>query len=423
MLPIWKRYFLLLLLLLIALAGWQYANQVWSGHPGDIYHRWLGTRELLLNGRSPYSERVSEEIQIGLTGHKYDPRRDAVEQRFYYPIYVVFLMAPTVHLPYPVVKKVFALALLLLTAASVPLWLYVLHWRLTSLQTCAVLVLTLASIPSLQGIWLQNLGLLTSALIAVACFALRRGRLMAAGPLLAFATIKPHLVLVLLASLFLWVTGYWRERGKLVWSFTASMLLFIVAGEWLLPGWLTQCISGILLYPQKSFGVSPLQLVFTHILGSVLGFLAIGGALYAAWRVRRQPADSPDFWLMICFTLAATLIVIPSLVPYSDLQLLPGILLLVQRRNQLLAKSRWPRYAYTAALIVVVWPYLAMLVLSSARLAKPILADRWWMIPLAPVPVLPLFIVLALACLVIPQWRARSTSVASLHYDQPTSAV
>ena len=41
--------------------------------------------------------------------------------------------------------------------------------------------LTLASMPALQGIYLQNLGLLVSALIAGGCFSVRRGRLILAG--------------------------------------------------------------------------------------------------------------------------------------------------------------------------------------------------------------------------------------------------
>ncbi len=158
------------MIFLVSFAAWRYGNQVWQGHPGDIYQRWLGSRELLLNGRNPYGEEVTEEIQIGLSGHKYDPRRDAFEQHFYYPVYVVFLMAPTVRLPFPLVKKLFAILLLVLTAVSVPLWLDFLQWRITPMQQLLAVGLTLASMPALQGIYLQNLGLLVSALIAGGMF-------------------------------------------------------------------------------------------------------------------------------------------------------------------------------------------------------------------------------------------------------------
>ncbi len=73
---------------------------------GDLYQRWIGTRELLLHGRNPYSAEVSHEIQIGFYGHPveqtYDKPASEIldEQRFAYPVYVVFLLAPAIHLDF-----------------------------------------------------------------------------------------------------------------------------------------------------------------------------------------------------------------------------------------------------------------------------------------------------------------------------------
>lgn len=383
---------------LIALAAWQYGNQVWKGHPGDLLHRWIGSRELLLNGRNPYSQQVSEEIQIGLTGHKYDPRRDAVEQRFYYPVYVVFLMAPTIRLPFPLVKKIFSVLLLLFTALTVPLWLDFLQWRLTVVHQIALVVLSVCSMAALQGVFLQNLGLLVSALLAAACFALRRNRFIVAGPLLALATIKPHLVAPLIACLFLWTMAAWKERRSLMWSFVLSISALTAAGELLLPGWVTQCLRQIIVYPEKSFGVSPLQLMFTRPVGLALAVAVIFGTLYLAWVLRRATTSSPQFAFMMAMALAVTLAVIPSLVPYSDLQLLPGILLLVKWRRELCNNGRRPRYLHLTTLGLVLWPYLAMLLLLALRLSslRTHLDQRLWELPLAVMPLLPLFVVATL---------------------------
>ncbi len=383
----------------------QYGNQVWQGHPGDIYHRWLGSRELLLNGRNPYGEEVTEEIQIGLNGHKYDSRRDGAEQRFYYPVYVVFLMAPTVHLPFPFVKKLFAILLLVLTAVSVPLWLDFLQWRLPRMELILAIALTLASMPALQGIYLQNLGLLVSALIAGGCFAVRRGWLILAGPLLAFSTIKPHLVLPLVGVLFIWSTGAWSKRRKLVWSFLLSMAVLIAAGELLLPGWVTQCVRGILIYPEKSYGVSPLQLVFTRPLGLLLALPVTAGTAYLVWRLRRAPACSAQFCLVVVSVLAATLVITPSLVPYSDLQLLPGVLLLLKQRKEIWGLGRWARHTLVAALGLVMWPYVATISLAAIWPVLPVLASRLWVAPLAVMPILPLFLVAALGWEAVVQLR------------------
>jgi hypothetical protein len=408
-----KAYFLFPIIFLLGFASWRYGNHVWKGHPGDIYQRWLGSRELLLNGRNPYGDEVTEEIQIGLNGHKYDSRRDRAEQRFYYPVYVVFLMAPTVRLPFPVVKELFAILLLVLTAVSVPLWLDFLQWRITPMQQFLVIVLTLASMPALQGIYLQNLGLLVSALIAGGCFAARRGWLILAGSLLAFSTIKPHLVLPLAGCLFIWSMGGWSERRKLVWSFLLSMAVLILAGELILPGWVTQCLRGILVYPEKSNGVSPLQLAFTRPLGLLLALPVMAGTVYLSWRLRRAPAFSAQFCLMVIAVLAATLVVTPSLVPYSDLQLLPAVLLLLKERKEIWGLGRWARHTLVAALSLVAWPYVATVFLAVIASVLPSLASRLWVAPLAVMPILPLFLVAGLAWEVVLQLRPGYLAIAS----------
>ena len=75
------------------------------GNLSDLYPRWLGSRELLLRGRDPYSREVTLEIQEGYWGRQLDPARpnDPKDQQgFAYPVYVVFLLAPTVHLDFAV---------------------------------------------------------------------------------------------------------------------------------------------------------------------------------------------------------------------------------------------------------------------------------------------------------------------------------
>jgi hypothetical protein len=58
------------------------------GNNSDLYPRWLGTRELLLHGRDPYSADVTRQIQIGYYGRQLDPKKpaDPIDQvAFAYP--------------------------------------------------------------------------------------------------------------------------------------------------------------------------------------------------------------------------------------------------------------------------------------------------------------------------------------------------
>jgi hypothetical protein len=263
------------------------------------------------------------------------------------------------------------------------------------------------------GNLLQNLGLLVSALIAGGCFAVRRGRLILAGTLLAFSTIKPHLVLPLVGCLFIWSTGAWSDRRKLVWSFLLSMALLIAAGELILPGWVTQCVRGILVYPEESYGVTPLQLVFSRPFGVLLALPVMAGTVYLAWRLRRAPTFSGQFCLVVVFVLAATLVVTPSLVPYSDLQLLPAVLLLLKERKQIWGLGRWARHTLVAALGLVVWPYVATIFLAVISPVLPSFASRLWVAPLAVMPILPLFLVAGLGWQVALQLQRGTPASAS----------
>ena len=94
------------------------------GNNSDLYPRWLGAREALLNHRDPYSVEVTREIQRGFYGRYLDsanPSDPKDQAAFAYPLYVIFLLAPFVHLPFQLVLEIFGWIGLLSLAACVPL--------------------------------------------------------------------------------------------------------------------------------------------------------------------------------------------------------------------------------------------------------------------------------------------------------------
>ena len=111
----------LLLSILCAAGVWLYADRVLIPHQisdaaahgrprgnlSDLYLHWVGARELLLNGRDPYGSDVTREIQQGYYGRPLDRPGDPKDQRFAYPVYVTFFLAPTMHLPFETVRNEF----------------------------------------------------------------------------------------------------------------------------------------------------------------------------------------------------------------------------------------------------------------------------------------------------------------------------
>ena len=142
-------------------------------------------------------------------------------------MHVVFLLAPTIGLPFPLVQTAFRWLLVMLTLASVLLWLRVLRWRPGIVVVAILIVLTLGSYSVLQGIMLQQLTLVVSALLAACAAALVAGNFVLAGFLLALATIKPQLALPVAGWLVLWAASDWRRRQRFLWSFglTTAILL------------------------------------------------------------------------------------------------------------------------------------------------------------------------------------------------------
>ena len=136
----------------------------------DLYPRWVGARELLLHGRDPYGAEVAREIQVGYYGRVLQSSRPSDprdQQGFAYPVYVVFLLAPTVRLPFDVVKAGFFWTLLFLTAISALIWLRASQRVVPFATQFTVVVLTLGSLAVMQGLKLEQMSLLVAGLIAM----------------------------------------------------------------------------------------------------------------------------------------------------------------------------------------------------------------------------------------------------------------
>jgi hypothetical protein len=356
------------------------------GNLSDLYPRWLGARELLLRGRDPYSVEVTRDIQSGYYGRPLIPGRPGEpkdEERFAYPIYVVFLLAPTVTLPFTTVQIAASWILGILTASSVLLWLFVLRWQPSPGVLGILLVLTVGSFPTIQGIKLQQLSLLVGALIAASTALLAAGQLFLAGVLLALATIKPQLVALLAVWLTIWTLGDWRKRQSWFWGFLLTGCLLAGAGEYILPGWLGEFVEGLAAYNRYTGGHWLLGVLVPGGGGVVLSVVFLLGAAVMCWRLRRAETNSPAFRLALALVLAVTVVIAPMVVLYNQILLLPAIFLILRYWKIWWQKNRLSRAACLFAAIIVFWPWLASLALALASLALPASAvQRAWAVPL-----------------------------------------
>jgi len=417
----------LLLALLFAGSVWFYVQQVLvpyqkadavahgrpRGNLSDLYPRWLGTRELLLHHRDPYSAEVTREIQTGYYGRPLDPDRadePKDQQGFAYPLHVVFLLAPTVSLPFPVVQAGFRWLLVILTLASIFLWLWVLRWHPSVTVTAILIVLTFGSYAVVQGIKLQQLTLAVSALLAGCAAALVAGYFSLAGFLLALATIKPQLALPAAGWLVLWAVSDWRRRQIFFWSFALTTAVLLLASEYVLPGWIGQFRGAVAAYRQYTGGAgSLLDVLATPILGKILAAAAVIAVAVTGWRVRRAAHDSVGFSTMFSLVLVVTLVIVPSFAPYNQVLLLPAVFLIAISWKELWGRNRLTRLACGLAVLIVFWPWLASCGLMAASLFLPANSvQRAWTLPLYTSLGIPLVVLGLFAACAIDRLKASS---------------
>ena len=271
------------------------------GNLSDLYPRWLGARELLKHGRNPYTPEITREIQQGYYGRPLDPSRAGDprsnepkdQQGFAYPVYVVFLLAPTVDLPFETVQTAFRWILIALAAVSVCLWLRALRWKLSCGWLSILAVLMVGWLPMVQGIKLQQLSLLVAALLAACAACLSAGWLLLAGGLLALATIKPQLAWPVVLWLIAWAVSDWRSRRGFIFGFGFVMLLLLGGAQLLLPGWMGMFFAAIRQYHQYTQNQSLLTFLFGPIAGRILGVFSVFGCLAIRSKSNGMPTSPP----------------------------------------------------------------------------------------------------------------------------------
>lgn len=366
------------------------------GNLSDLYPRWLGARELLLHHRNPYSADITREIQQGYYGRPLDPSRpdDPKDQQgFAYPAYVVFLLAPTVSLPFDTVMVGFRWLLIALAAASVWLWLRVLRWSISCVAMVTLAVLMVGWLPMVQGIKLQQLSLLVAGLVAVCGAWLAAGQLLLAGAFLALATIKPQLAWPLVLWLLVWAASDWRSRRRLVIGFGLVMVLLLGGAEALLPAWPRMFLAGLTQYHAYTQNQSVLVWLFGSVLGRILEVLSVIACAASVWRVRAAPVSSAGFGRAFALVLALTVLIVPMFAPYNQVLLAPAILVLAH--SAISGEPVLPvvRLARMIGGILVVWPWVATLGLSAAYpWITPAVRERIWPIPFYSNFLVPVFI-------------------------------
>ena len=406
----------LLLALLFAGSMWFYVQEVLiprqkadaaahgrpRGNLSDLYPRWLGARELLLHHRDPYSAETTREIQQGFYGRQLDPAKPAEpsdQAAFAYPVYVVFLLAPTVRAEFPQVVAIARWLFLFGIAVSVPLWRGAVGFRVKAEWVVCAMVLALSSYPSMLEFYMQNLSAVVAVFLALASIAAVREWLALSGFLLALSTIKPQLSIFFVLWFLLWTTGQWRERKRLALSFLLTLMALVLGGEALLPGWLAEFLTAIRKYRHYTSSPSGLRMFFPPAIAWSLAALLVGTVIGFGWKRRRHSAVSNEFGWMLGWVAAVSVVMVPIAL-YNQLLLIPALLALLSQRQLIWKSGLVPRALTKATFACLGWQWIMAAALGLASLVLPLQRlQRAAHVPVYTALALPMITLLALAAI------------------------
>jgi len=221
----------------------QYTNATPGGI--DFLVHWEGTRAFVYDGISPYSDTVALRIQKVVYGRP--AKQGEHELRVAYPFYSELLFLPFALIgDYNLARTIWMTFLEITLLASTFICLKLTNWKPGVAVLTIVLLFSLLWYHAVRGLINGNAVIVVAFLIVASLLAIREHRDELAALLLAYATIKPHVVILFLVVVFLWAIS--RKRWKLIFWTIGSEFVFIGGGMLLLPNWILQNIWEILRY-------------------------------------------------------------------------------------------------------------------------------------------------------------------------------
>jgi len=303
-----RKYLLIALLLLILLGGLLYANYTFSkNNPGgnDFLVHWVGTRSFLIDGLSPYSDAVALRIQTLVYGRAAQPGEH--ELRVAYPLYSILLFMPFsliadytwARAAWMTLLEVGLIMLLLMSLKTV-------GWRPKPWLMALLLAFTLLWYHAMRPLVLGNVIILQALCIVTAFSAIKDGEDGRAGLLLAFATIKPQVVVVPFIFIFIW--AIYQKRWRILGWFMATMVLLAAFATLMLPSWWLENLREVLRYPAYNppGSLSAVFAVWWPAQGGRIGMIVsglIGLVLLFEWWTNRRSEFNEALW-----TLSITLV-------------------------------------------------------------------------------------------------------------------
>ena len=240
---------LLSLVIILIIGGLFWANLKYTQkNPGgnDFLVHWVGTRSLLIDGNSPYSDETALKIQTMVYGRAAQPGEH--ELRVAYPIYSILIFSPFAFIAdFNIARAAWMVLLELSIILMFYLSIKLVNWKPNILIFTSVLIFSFTWYHAVRPLINGNAVLLVGLFLVGGILAVKDQQDEVAGILFALSTIKPQVVILPIILVLFWSLA--NKRYKIISWFMGVVLLLSIAGALLVPDWMLQNLREILRYP------------------------------------------------------------------------------------------------------------------------------------------------------------------------------
>jgi hypothetical protein len=375
-----------ILLIILVIAGSTWANLRYTAtHPGgmNFLTYWVGARSLLTDGESPYSDPVQGQILATVAG--WDGGEVYPQLRPTYPLYAMIFFLPFASINDYNLGRLFWMGFL----EAALIIFAILNLRLTKWQASLGLMLlyflfTFSWLHSLLPLMEGSAIILVGLLVTSFFLALRSGHDELAGMALAFATILPTAVILLIGYVVVWAF-FQRRWVLLVWTL-GSFGLLTAGGMLVIPDWPLQWIRTLLESPDPLVGYSTGAVLagWWPGLGVRLGWVltgVLGLVLLTEWWLAARRESFKAFTWTACLTLAASpLLGLPTSPVNHILHFIPLVFIWSVWAERMEKSGRW--VILTTMALVLALPWVIFLNKSATEAESLPLARLLFPLPL-----------------------------------------
>jgi len=381
--------FIVVLVGLAALTWGNYRFALQNPGGNDFLVHWVGTRSLITEGLNPYSDEVAIKIQTMAYGRP--AQSGEHELRVAYPLYSVVVFLPFALVPdFTLARALWMTLLEVGLVALVFLSLRLARWRVGLGMLALLLIFSLLWYHGLRPLINGNAVILVAVGLVAGFLALRAGADELAGVLFAFTTIKPQVVILVLAFVVFWAAS--RGRWRVIGWMAGTVILLAASAALLIPTWLVDNLREVIRYPSYNPPGTPRAAFMdwwpawgSRVGWALTGIMAV--TLLIEWVANRRAAFHGFLWTA-CLTLVVAQWVGIQTDPGNFIVLFPAMILVFS-----LLDDRWRTFGrlFVILSLLVLFAAIWAIFLSTVQRADQPVQSAFMFFPLPAYLLLTLF--------------------------------